>query len=67
MYSGAKPDFRVVHYSFQKDHIHLIVEADDRRALARGMKGLGVRVARAVNVLMNRWGTWFRIGITRTF
>jgi REP element-mobilizing transposase RayT len=56
MYAAAKIDFRVVHYSFQKDHIHLIVEADDRRALARGMKGLGVRVARAVNLLMNRRG-----------
>jgi putative transposase len=56
MYAAARLDFRVVHYSFQKDHIHLIVEADDRRALGCGMKGLGVRVARAVNVLMNRRG-----------
>ena len=56
MYAAAKMDFRVVHYSFQKDHIHLIVEAEDRRALGRGMKGLGVRVARAVNVLMRRRG-----------
>src|SRR3954463_551258 len=30
MYAGEKPGFRVVHYSFQKDHIHLIVEASDR-------------------------------------
>ena len=56
MYAGEKPDFRVVHYSFQKDHIHLIVEAMDRAALSRGMRGLGVRVARALNVLMRRSG-----------
>src|SRR4051812_23103821 len=56
MYAGEKDDFRVVHYAFQKDHIHLIVEAFDRRALSRGMKGLGVRVALAVNRIMNRRG-----------
>src|SRR6478752_9511090 len=56
MYAGEKPGFRVVHYSFQKDHIHLIVEAVDRVALSRGMQGLGIRVARAVNYLMRRSG-----------
>ena len=56
LYSAAKADFRVVHYAFEKDHIHLIVEATDRLALAKGMQGLGVRVAYAVNALMNRTG-----------
>jgi len=56
MYSAAKDDFRVVHYSFQRDHIHLIVEATDRAALSKGMQGLGVRVAYAINALMNRRG-----------
>src|SRR4051794_27381588 len=31
-------DFRIVEYSVQDDHLHLIVEADDKDALARGMK-----------------------------
>jgi REP element-mobilizing transposase RayT len=56
MYAGAKEDFRVVHYAFEKDHIHLIVEASDRVALARGMQGLGIRLARAINALMGRRG-----------
>ena len=56
MYAGAKKDFRVVHYSFQKDHIHLIVEATDRVALSKGMQGLGVRIALAINALMGRRG-----------
>jgi putative transposase len=30
--------FRLVHYSVQDDHAHLIVEANDRGALGRGMK-----------------------------
>src|SRR5437899_368010 len=54
MYAGAKKDFRVVHYAFEKDHIHLIVEAGDRLALSKGMQGLGVRVAYAINALMDR-------------
>jgi REP element-mobilizing transposase RayT len=45
----ARPDFRLTHYSIQSNHVHLLVEADGPRALARGMKSLGARVARAVN------------------
>ncbi|MFL5453150.1 MAG: transposase, partial [Myxococcales bacterium] len=41
--------FRVVHFNVQGNHIHLLVEADDATALARGMKGLSVRMARAFN------------------
>src|SRR5437867_3599150 len=32
--------FRLIHFSVQGNHIHLIGEAADRRALARGMQGL---------------------------
>jgi hypothetical protein len=31
--------FRLIHYSIQSNHLHLIVEATDRRTLARGMQG----------------------------
>ena len=43
---------RVVHYSVQRDHVHLIMEAHDRAALSRAMRGLGVRVARGLNGLL---------------
>jgi putative transposase len=42
-------DFRVVHFSIQTNHIHLIVEASDKQALSRGMQSLNARIARAVN------------------
>jgi len=45
----ARPGFRLVHYSLQGNHAHLIVEATDREALGRGMKAIGARLARAVN------------------
>lgn len=47
---------RVVHYSVQDDHVHLVVEAADRRALTRGMRGLDVRLARGVNRAVGRTG-----------
>jgi REP element-mobilizing transposase RayT len=49
-------DFRLAHYSILRDHLHLIVEADDRRALGRGMQSIGARVARAVNRVLRRRG-----------
>ena len=40
---------RVVHVSIQGRHVHLLVEADDERCLARGMQGLQVSAARHLN------------------
>ena len=51
--------FRLVHFSVQGNHIHCIVEAPDAHALGRAMKGLEVRMARALNKLMGRRGPVF--------
>jgi len=51
--------FRLVHFSVQSNHIHVIAEACDKRALARGMQGLSVRLARAVNRTLSRRGRVF--------
>ena len=56
---GNRFGFRLVHYSVLGNHIHLLVEADDRRALWRGMQGLSIRIARALNRLMGRHGKVF--------
>jgi len=50
---------RVVRFSVQGNHLHLVVEAADAAALARGMKGLAVRIARALNRLMAARGAVF--------
>lgn len=50
---------RLVQYSVQGDHIHLIVEVESRAALSRGMQGLCVRIARALNPMMKRSGSVF--------
>jgi REP element-mobilizing transposase RayT len=51
--------FRLAQYSVQGNHIHLIAEANDRRALTRGMQGLTIRVALAVNRARGRKGRVF--------
>lgn len=51
--------FRLVQFSVQRDHLHLIAEAPDCRCLARGMQGLAVRVARNLNRSWGRRGTVF--------
>ena len=42
-------NFRLLHYSFQSDHVHLIVEAENHEALGRGMKAVSCRIARAAH------------------
>jgi REP element-mobilizing transposase RayT len=44
--------FRIVHISLQRNHVHLIVEADDRTALARGMQGFAISAARHINTAL---------------
>ena len=46
--------FRLVHYSLQDDHVHLIVEADGVAALGRGMKSITSKLAYAVNRALRR-------------
>ncbi len=48
--------FRVVQYSLQSDHAHLIVEAASKAALGCGMKAVAARLARAANRVFGRSG-----------
>jgi REP element-mobilizing transposase RayT len=48
--------FRIIHFSVQADHIHLLVEASDKGSLSRGLIGITIRVALAVNRVLRRKG-----------
>jgi REP element-mobilizing transposase RayT len=50
---------RIVHYAILGNHLHLIVEAEDARALSRGMQGLAIRIAKRLNALAGRRGGVF--------
>lgn len=53
---ASHSSFRVVHFSVQSTHIHLLVEARDTLSLSRGMAGLSIRLARSVNRVFARRG-----------
>jgi REP element-mobilizing transposase RayT len=50
---------RLVHFTVLSNHLHLIVEADGSAALATGMQGLNVRLAKALNGVLARKGKVF--------
>ena len=52
--AASHAGFRIIQFSAQTDHLHLIIEADDRTRLSSGLRGLAIRVARAVNRALGR-------------
>jgi REP element-mobilizing transposase RayT len=50
--AAVRERIRIVHISVQATHIHLLVEADNKLALARGMQGFQISVARNVNTAL---------------
>ena len=44
-----RADFRICQLSIQRNHVHLIVEADTSSALARGMQGFQISCAKQLN------------------
>ena len=48
------PDFQVVHYSIQSNHLHVILEAHDKRTLRSGASGLVIAFAKQLNKLLSR-------------
>jgi hypothetical protein len=51
---------RITQFSAQSNHVHLVVEAADEKALSRGIQSFAVRLARAVNRLTARRGRVWR-------
>src|SRR6266849_749987 len=54
--AASHEGFRIIEFSAQDDHLHLLVEAEDRARLSRGLGGLAIRVARAVDRALGRRG-----------
>jgi putative transposase len=55
--AGTSERFRVLEFSIQQDHLHLLVEADGPTGFERGVRGLAMRIARLVNRLLGRRGS----------
>jgi len=54
--ASSHANFRILEFSIQDNHVHLIAEAEHRRALSGGVRGLAIRLARAVNRALGRRG-----------
>lgn len=54
--AASRSDSRLLHFSVQTNHVHLLVEAHDARALSLGVRGLVIRTARAVNRALDHQG-----------
>lgn len=57
--SLARDTFRIVHMKLMSSRLELVVEADDKTALARGMQGFQVSAARSLNRVARRRGNVF--------
>ncbi len=55
--TARRENFRIVHISIQHNHVHLIVEADDNAALAKGMQGFQISAAKHLNAEISRGST----------
>ena len=50
--AAMREQFRIVHVSLQRNHVHMLVEAEGKAALARGMQGFTISAARNINIAL---------------
>ncbi len=59
IHASHRHGFRVIEFSVQDGHLHLITEASSARALSNGVRALSIRIARALNRVLCRRGKVF--------
>jgi REP element-mobilizing transposase RayT len=52
--TARREGFRIVHLSIQRTHVHLLVEADHKGALASGMQGFQISAAKHLNAAISK-------------
>ena len=57
--ASKRDDCRIVQFSVQRDHIHLVVEAQHAKALADGMRAFQISAAKRMNAKLGRVGQVF--------
>jgi REP element-mobilizing transposase RayT len=60
--TAKREDFRIVQMSIQRDHLHLLVEADGKAALSKGIRGFSISAARQINKAITERGGDQRTG-----
>jgi putative transposase len=54
--AALRERFRIVHVSLQRTHVHMLVEAEHKKALSRGMQGFQISVGRNINTALGDGG-----------
>jgi REP element-mobilizing transposase RayT len=52
--TARREDFRIVHLSVQRTHLHVIVEASTKEALSLGMQGFQISAAKHLNAAISK-------------
>jgi REP element-mobilizing transposase RayT len=60
--TAKREDFRIVHMSIQRDHVHLLVEAERKASLSNGVRGFSISAARQINRAITARGGERRTG-----
>jgi REP element-mobilizing transposase RayT len=58
--NARKMGLRVIHYSLEYDHVHLLIEAENNFILGKGMQAFGVTFSKALNRLRKIKGSVYK-------
>jgi REP element-mobilizing transposase RayT len=51
---------KVIHYTLEYDHVHLLIEASDKISLGKGMQSLGISFSKGINKIKKQTGKVFK-------
>jgi len=54
--NARKQGLRVIHFTLEYDHIHLLIEAENNEILGKGMQSFGVTFSKAINRMKKQSG-----------
>lgn len=57
---ARKIGLKIIHYTLEYDHVHLLVETDNKTALARGMQSFGISFSKSINKIKKAQGKVFK-------
>ena len=53
-------ELKVIHYTLEYNHVHLLVESADNSVLHRGMQAFGITIAKAINKIKRTKGNVYK-------
>lgn len=60
IYRARLKGLRIIHYTLEYNHVHLLVEAGNHEILHKGMQALGISLSKSINRLKNKKGAVYK-------